>query len=137
MAAVFFVQTIELLDVFRLAFDIKGLRRGSLHAVGKLEALDPRIQLALDGRPGERAAVEIGQEIQLGALTLRGERRRNRKVVDGIAFRFQPGALIDARQETRAPVCCASLGQAAIERIAHHDKGRQRIALAAEAVIHP
>ena len=131
------VQTVELLDVLRLTFDIKSLRRGGLHAVGQLEALDACIEFALDRRFGERAAVQFRQQVELGTLALWRERGWHREVINRCALRLQPGALIDARQETRAPIGRAAFGQAAIQRITHHDEGRQRITLAAEPIVDP
>ena len=45
--------------------------------------------------------------------------------------------MIDARQEAGAPVLRVALGQAAAERVVHHDERRQILALAPKAIGHP
>ena len=42
MVAAGIIQAVQLLDMSRLAIDLDRFRRGRLHPVGKLEALDPR-----------------------------------------------------------------------------------------------
>ena len=81
--------------------------------------------------------VEAAQQVELAALLGGRQAGVALEVVDGHALRVEGRALVDARQEARAPVDGVALGQAAAERVVHHDERGQVAALAAEAVGHP
>ena len=82
------------------------------------------VELARAGRAGAAAAPSV---MSAGAI----------EVVDRLALRLERGALEDAGQEAGAPVLRVPLGQAAAERVVHHDERRQVLALAAQAVGDP
>ena len=56
------------------------------------------------------------------------------KVVDGIAFGLEPGALINAGEKACAPVGGGAFGEAAVERVGHHDEGGELAAFASQSV---
>src|SRR5947199_389105 len=59
------------------------------------------------------------------------------EIFDRRTLRLECGPLIDARQKASAPVLSMSLGNAAAERIVHHDERGQILALGAETVSTP
>ena len=135
--AVRLIEPVEFADAFRLLRQIERVRRGGLHAVSQLEAVNARGQFAVGGRRRERGAVELREEIKLLALARRGEVGGTREVVDRLALRLEPGALIHAGQKARGPVARVAFRQAAILRVAHHDERRQILARRAQPVRHP
>src|SRR5262249_42513777 len=90
VAAMFFVETVELLEMVRFALDVERFGRGALHAVGQFEALDARTEFTLRGRPRQVMPVEPGEEIELRALRGLAHAWSGFKVVDRIALRSQP-----------------------------------------------
>ena len=137
MTAVRLVEAVEVFEMFRLALNTEGLGCSRLHAVSQFEAFDPCSQFALGSRLGEVLLVEGSEQIQLGPLGLRIHAGRSIQVVDRIPLGPEPSALIDAGQETGPPVASLSLGQAAVEWVAHHHEGRQVATFAPQAVCHP
>ena len=81
--------------------------------------------------------VELAEQVERGPLLGVGQVRGAVEVVDRVALRLERRALVDAGQEARAPVLRVALGQAAAERVVHHDERRQVLALAAQAVGDP
>ena len=76
------VETVQRLDRLRLAVDIERLGRLHLHAIGELEAFDPRGQLRLARMVVEPAAIQAVQERELIALLGIAETLGRRQVVD-------------------------------------------------------
>ena len=128
---------VEHLDMFWLGVDVDRLGGGRLHAIGQLEALDPRGELGLGGEAVVVERVEPLDEVQFGALlavgNVGGPVRGCRSARLGVEVR----PLVNAWQKGRAPVRGVALGQAATARVAHHDEAGQVLALAAQAVSHP
>ena len=116
---------------------LERLRRGGLHSVGQLETFDARAEFVLHSRFSERTTVQFGEQVELRALALVAQSGGAPEVVDRLTLGTQPGALIHARQEARAPVERITFRQAAIERIAHHDEAREVSAFRAETVSDP
>ena len=54
-------RPIGVADVLRLLLDVEGVGGGHLHAIGQLEAGDPRFERIVFGPRLEVAAVELGQ----------------------------------------------------------------------------
>ena len=102
-----------------------------LHAIGEFETFDPRGELLLRRIRRELLLIELGQQIELRTLPRVGQFRRAIQVVDRIALRLQPGALIHARQESRAPVVRIALRQPTAQRVADitTNAGRSRLSL--------
>ena len=50
------------------ALDVERFRRGGLHAVGELETFDAGGEFAFGGALGEVLAVELCEQVELGAL---------------------------------------------------------------------
>ena len=137
MPAVFFPDAVQLADVFRFRGDREGIGGGRLHAVGEFEAFDAGRQFIFERAGGEGGLIEAGEEVELGALAVRGDGFRPPEVIDGFPLRTQPCALVDTGKETGSPVAGISLGQAAVEGVAHDDERRKAVAFAAEAVGDP
>ena len=83
------------------------------------------------------AAVEPPEQVELGALLIVGHLVPALQVVDRSALGIECGPLVNAGQETRAPVRRVAFGQASAEGVVHHDKPRQVLVLGAQPVRHP
>ena len=112
--------------------------RGHLHAIGQLEALDAGGQFRLGRMLLELLAIEPSPASRAGrAAATRLMSSVRIEIVDRRPLRLQRRALVDARQEARAPVLRMPLGQAAAQRVVHDDERRQVLAFAAQAIGHP
>ena len=69
----------------RLAFDVQRFRRGHLHAVRQLEALDSCGQFGFVGVPLEVLRAEPHHQVELRALPLVVERVGALEVLDWVA----------------------------------------------------
>src|SRR5437667_434761 len=78
--------------------------------------------------------VQAVQKIDLSPLGVVGHAGRSHQIVDRRTLRVEGGPLVDARQETSAPVRRVALRQPAAERVVHDDERRQVLALRAEPV---
>ena len=61
-------------DRFRLLGDVERLGRFRLHAISQLERLDPRLELGLVRAAVQVSPVQLGQQVELGALGLGADR---------------------------------------------------------------
>src|SRR5205085_5637075 len=86
---------------------------------------------------GELVLIELPQEIERGLLLLLPLFLGPIKIIDWLALRLEPCALIDAGQNAGAPVLRIALGQAPPERIGHGDERGKAQAFAPQTIGDP
>jgi hypothetical protein len=80
------IEAVEGLDLRGLLVDRQSLRRGRLHAVGELEALDARSECIVGGA-GRTALIERGDDVELASLLFGRHAGRAFEVVDRLTLR--------------------------------------------------
>src|SRR4029078_6030401 len=94
VVAPFFADAIELVNLFRFLIDIDRFGRSHLHAIGQLKTFDASRQLQLLGRFFQTVLVELRQQVERGSLLRFILILRPVEIVDRLALRFEPCALI-------------------------------------------
>ena len=128
---------VHLADRLRLLGDVERVGGLGLHPVRQLERLDARLELGLAAAAVEVPPVELGQQVELGALGLRADRAVpdvRDQLLDLGVLAVDVRALVDPGQERRLPVL--RLGDREAAR-AHHDEAGQVLVLRPEPVEHP
>ena len=105
-----------------------------LHAEGEFVVVHARGEFVVTGMLRGVRGVELGEQVEIAALTPGADTGRRREIENGRAFRAQRRALEARGQVAIAPVRRATL------RIAdfwQHDKSGQVLVQRAKAVVHP
>src|SRR5207249_3011929 len=100
----FVVEAVELLNGLGFALQIERLRSGHLHAIGHLETFDAGGQLCFTRILLLVMAVELVEEIDLGALLSIVHLLAPQQIINGRALGIEGGALENTGQESGPPV---------------------------------
>jgi hypothetical protein len=130
---VLLIEPVHALDRLRLPGQVDRLGGMALHPERQLVGTDARRKLRV--RIERIQVIHLLQKLQRGLLPLRGHARRRLQIENRIRPGSKHRALVDRRQEARAPTRRAALGSPF--RLRHHYIRRQVVALAAQAIGDP
>ncbi len=84
--------------------DVQGFRGRHLHMVGQFVAFDSSREIRFVRQSIREPFIELPEKIELCSLSMGFDSREALEVVDGFSFGLEPGALVDAGEESSAPV---------------------------------
>ena len=129
------VEPVELARRLGLPVEVDHPGRLRLHAEGHLVAREAGGELGLVGEAARVAAVQLADEVELGALHLRSDRIRREQVGDRLGPALDAHALVHRREEGGAPVA-RSVDHRALVVLHDHEVGQIAV-LGADAVADP
>ena len=127
-------DAVEILGGLGFLREVEGLGDLHLHAEGELVVIHARSEFVEAGMLRGVGGVELGDEIEVLALTLRGDAGGGREIEDRRTLGAEGGAL-----KTRGQVTIAPIGRAALRigNFGENDEAGEILVEGAEAVVDP